>query len=575
MKYLHLLRLPLAAMLLSCAVNSPAVLSPAASGSPEVLPEPRIISSKGAVGLAAAKPKAAATSSVAAKPAAAATKLVVAKPLDATLATPAVPKLAVVTPAALKDGIISGIRFGRFGEVAVYKPKAPTHAVLFLSGDGGWNQGVIEMAQVLYRKDYLVIGIDMRRYLAAVGKGKERCFYPPAELQGLAQVVQKRIGMRRYLRPILVGYSSGATLAYGALAAAPPGTFDGAISIGFCPDAVSQKPMCKGEGLSTRPHRTKAGGKSQGYDLLPYKQLPALWVALHGRSDQTCPYKQTETFVTAVGNARLVGLDMVGHGFGVQKRWQVPFERSIRDVTAAAFVRAPQINKEHTTGLSADAPVPSPLDRGDVDLPLVEIKPPLDAPLTDYLAILVSGDGGWAGLDRDIANSLADAGVPVIGLDSLQYFWSERTPENGASDLQLLLTYYLKDWHKQKAIVIGFSFGAEVLPFMVARLSPASKAKVPLVALVSPSKLATFEFEIAQLFGPSDTPSGQPVAPELAKLKDIRRLCIYGSSDHHALCPQLHDGTQVIKLPGGHRLGGSGEVIASAVLQAIGQPVAK
>jgi len=191
--------------------------------------------------------------------------------------------------------------------------------------------------------------------------------------------VQKRIGMRHYLRPILVGYSSGATLAYGALAAAPPGTFDGAISIGFCPDAVSKKPMCKGEGLSTRPHQNKAGGKSQGYDLLPYKQLPALWVALHGRSDQTCPYKQTETFVTAVGNARLVGLDMVGHGFGVQKRWQVPFERSIRDVTAAAFVRAPQINKGHTAGLSADAPVPSPLDRGDVDLPLVEIKPPLDA----------------------------------------------------------------------------------------------------------------------------------------------------------------------------------------------------
>jgi len=533
------------------------------------------MSSQGAVGLVGARPKVAANAPVEARSAMAATGLVAAKPSATLWSKAALVMPPSVTPAQFKDGKISDIRFSRFGAVTVYKPRAPTHAVLFLSGDGGWNQRVIEMAQVLYHKDYLVIGIDTQRYLAAVAKSKERCFYPPVELQGLAQVVQKRLGMRRYLRPILVGYSSGATLAYAALAAAPPGTFDGAISLGFCPGGVSAKPLCKGEGLRSKPHWDKVGGKSYGYDLLPYKQLPALWVALHGRSDETCSFSQTETFIAAVGNARLVGLDMVGHGFGVQKRWQVPFERSIRDVAAAAFVRAPQINKGHIAGLSADALAPGPLDRGDVDLPLVEIKPPLDAPPSDYLAVLVSGDGGWAGLDRDIASSLADAGVPVIGLDSLQYFWSERTAESSASDLQLLLAYYLKDWHKQKAIMIGYSFGAEVLPFMVSRLSPASKAKVPLVALVSPSKLATFEFQIAELFGPSDTPSGQLVAPELAKLKDIRRLCIYGASDHNALCPQLSDGTQVLKLPGGHRLGGNGEAIASAVLQVIGQPAAK
>jgi type IV secretory pathway VirJ component len=40
------------------------------------------------------------------------------------------------------------------------------------------------------------------------------------------------------------------------------------------------------------------------------------------------------------------------------------------------------------------------------------------------MAVMYSGDGGWVGLDRDVAAVLAKAGVPVVGIDSLSYFWS-------------------------------------------------------------------------------------------------------------------------------------------------------
>jgi type IV secretory pathway VirJ component len=59
------------------------------------------------------------------------------------------------------------------------------------------------------------------------------------------------------------------------------------------------------------------------------------------------------------------------------------------------------------------------------DLPLFEI--PAQKP-GDTLAVFLTGDGGWAQLDRSVAALLAQKGVAVVGLSSLKYFWHARTP---------------------------------------------------------------------------------------------------------------------------------------------------
>lgn len=42
------------------------------------------------------------------------------------------------------------LQFGSFGTVTVYRPSPqPAHVVLFVSGDGGWNLGVVDMAREL------------------------------------------------------------------------------------------------------------------------------------------------------------------------------------------------------------------------------------------------------------------------------------------------------------------------------------------------------------------------------------------------------------------------------------------
>ena len=101
---------------------------------------------------------------------------------------------------------------------------------------------------------------------------------------------------------------------------------------------------------------------------------------------------------------------------------------------------------------------------------------------------MVSGDGGWAALDRDIAARLARAGLAVVGLDALRYFWKRRDPQQAAAALGRILRHYLAAWDRHEVAVIGYSRGAEVVPFMVDRLAPDLLAKVRLVALLGPSR---------------------------------------------------------------------------------------
>ena len=116
-------------------------------------------------------------------------------------------------------------------------------------------------------------------------------------------------------------------------------------------------------------------------------------------------------------------------------------------------------------------------------LPLVEV--PAKQPAGDLLAVIVSGDGGWAGIDHDVANDLASKGVPVVGLNSLQYFWNARTPDGAAADLQRIARHYLPAWGRQQLLLVGYSLGADVLPFMASRLPPDLLGRVPSLDPVS------------------------------------------------------------------------------------------
>ncbi len=114
----------------------------------------------------------------------------------------------------------------------------------------------------------------------------------------------------------------------------------------------------------------------------------------------------------------------------------------------------------------------------------------------DVMAIIVSGDGGWADLDRRLGIAFIDRGIPVLGINSFKYYWRERNPEQTAHELDALMTKYLGMWDKRRIWLVGFSFGADVLPTIVDKLSPANRARIAQMVLLSPSRDVTFEIEL-------------------------------------------------------------------------------
>jgi len=172
-----------------------------------------------------------------------------------------------------------------------------------------------------------------------------------------------------------------------------------------------------------------------------------------------------------------------------------------------------------------------------------------------FCAVMLSGDGGWAAIDRSLTTTLAKRGVPTAGINSLRYFWRERTPDELASDLANVIATYRAKWGSQRVILIGYSRGADVLPFAVARLPRDLRDSVALVALLGPSREATFEFHTMDWLGVSRR--GTPVLPEAKKLRGMRVLCVHGDDEDDSLCKDLDASlaTDVV-LHGGHHFGG-------------------
>lgn len=431
--------------------------------------------------------------------------------------------------------------FGRFGEVEIYgDAKTANQVVLFVSGDGGWNEGVVDMARDIARNGALVIGIDIRRYRDALNHAKDKCAYPAADFEALSQSIQKKLARTFYRPPILVGYSSGATLVYATLAQSPPNTFDGAISLGFCPELAISKPLCIGSGL-----KSVRSGNARMRRFAP-EPLHARWVVLHGEQDKTCSVADAAAFVRHVPQASLVELPKVDHGFSRTENW------------------LPQLR---TAMAGFHDPVPSGPQPPAVvgDLPLIEVPSTIAG---DTLAIIVSGDGGWAGIDKSLGETFAAEGISVVGLNSLQYFWTKRSPDEAARDLERILRHYGTAWKRDRFLLVGYSTGADVMPFMASRLPADLRSRVRLVVLLSPTSHASFEFHVGQWIGTS-TDDSLPVKPEIARLAGTRVLCIHGDRETDTLCDALAPAIAVSqKRTGGHHYDGDFRALASDILKA-------
>ena len=388
----------------------------------------------------------------------------------------------------------------------------------------------------------VVIGVNVREYFASLHRAAQRpgahCQMIAADFESLSHQVQKQIGMSEYHVPVLVGYSSGASVVYAALVQSPPGTLLGALSLGFCADQdFGGAQLCPGNGLRYTQNA------QHELVLEPAANLQQPWIALQGQKDQVCDPHAADEFAAHVAGGAVVKLPLVGHGFSVERNWMPQFRAAYARLAAPpppVAVAAPEIS----------------------DLPLQEVH--AAGPAQEF-ALLLTGDGGWAGLDQELAARLAAEGVPTVALNSLKYFWTPRTPQQTAEDVARVLRHYLAAWNAQRVLMIGYSFGADVLPFVVNRLPPDLRARVASVSLLGIDAHASFEVHVAEWVGGDE--GGPPTRPELAEITGLPVLCIYGEGETDSICPQMPPGTVTREQIGkGHHFSGEYALLADRIL---------
>jgi type IV secretory pathway VirJ component len=346
--------------------------------------------------------------------------------------------------------------------------------------------------------------------------------------------------MKQPVRPVLLGNGIGATLAFVVLAEAGR-SFSGAISMGFCPTLPLSAKLCAEDIVPSRP-----GTVSGQIELSASTGTSLHWIMqpadVRSCSSTSLPSlsQRASLLVPADGDALVCDQQKcpaLDHLFSVDKQ-------------------KPTIEASSLSSASIDL------------LPLIEI--PAIGPPQKILLIVLSGDGGWASIDKELGDYFSERGVHVIGLNSLNYFWQKKTPEEAAADLARLLRHYTQKWQPVKVVLAGYSFGADVLPAIVNRLPEDQKSSLAGLVLLNPGLHTAFEIHLSDWLINSQHEDALPIMPEIAKLDVHPLICVYGKAEEESLCPMLSPAQATIKeLPGAHHFDGDYRQLGNVVWQAL------
>ncbi len=427
---------------------------------------------------------------------------------------------------------VAKFSFGRFGETMIYQPRQVRHAAMFFSDANGWTQRDAALANALADQGVLVAGIDLKHYAAELSKPRDKCSYIAGEFEDFSHELQKRFSPARYHWPVLIGEGIGASLVYAVAAQGSSGTFIGTLTMGFQPRWKPPLKLCQSYELRY------SVDKKMITTLKPSVQLSTPWVALHAGDDKTLSTEALRKFVDEVGTASAVNIKA-----GDDDQWRSALINSV-----AKLAEPDRDEKVLTDELR--------------DLPLQEVRAIGNS--TSRMALFLTGDGGWAAIDKGTSAELAKRGIDVVALNSLQYFWKPRSPDESAKDVARILRHYLAAWKKRDVLIVGYSFGADIAAFVVNRLPYDLRGRVAGVNLLGLATTADFEVHVTTWLGADH--HGLPTKPEVERLQ-MPVLCVYGEGEKDSQCPSLSSGhVRSVKIGDGHHFGDRYQVLAEQIV---------
>jgi type IV secretory pathway VirJ component len=206
---------------------------------------------------------------------------------------------------------------------------------------------------------------------------------------------------------------------------------------------------------------------------------------------------------------------------------------------------------------------PEDLRKNDLVLNLVPALVKNDLPLVFF----ISGDGGWKKWDQNVSEELAKAGMPVVGFNAQKYFWNEKKPREVASDLTVVIKHYMQTWNKHTFILVGYSFGACVAPFIAINFDDRTKEAMKSIYCFSPDLTGDFEVHLTDMLH-LNTKRKYNVVSGLMEIKFLTPICIFGDKEEPETRNEFSKtGARIRILPGDHHYNDDFKAIADVILK--------
>ena len=185
------------------------------------------------------------------------------------------------------------------------------------------------------------------------------------------------------------------------------------------------------------------------------------------------------------------------------------------------------------------------------------------------MIVYITGDGGWNSFSKKLCGFLALKGYPVVALNARSYFWQKKTIAQTTLDIARLTRVYEKTWNRKKIVLMGYSFGAEIIPFVFNTLPAAISSQVLNLCLVSPTPFTDFEIHISALLG-FGVSKGDNVVSEINKISTKPVTLIFGNDENDFSVSRLKIKNYTnTRLKGGHHYEGDEATLSNTIVQHI------
>jgi type IV secretory pathway VirJ component len=414
---------------------------------------------------------------------------------------------------------------GRYGAVDVVAPTSSPRGIIILFSDGdGLKAAEKTRLDAIAQAGAIAVGVNSAAYFRNLSQAEPGCLSLFSDAETLSRELQREYPTPQYRVPIVAGEGVGGELASRIVQQSPLQTVGGAVAVDPASALPLQRDLC--------PRPLEADDREgPGTPDAPVLKNPWAVALTPSASPET-----HEHFAALAAKTKLITLRDLS---------------SDPDPLAFSNLLLPFLARAPTEGVA--------------DLPLVEMPA---QPHTRRMAVFISGDGGWRDVDKRVSERLQQLGVSVVGWDSLRYFWSRKTPDQAAADLASVLETYERKWNCDEVALIGFSFGADVMPFLYDRLDEESQRRIALISILSPGEAADWEIKVAGWFGAGPSSAATPLAPAVATMPGDRMQCFYGDQDSGRSCELFAArGAEIFQKKGDHHMDGDFDRIGKEIFE--------